>query len=120
MSKAVELLAATYVRLKERGALQHVLHGWQKTYRDLEQQNSPKNILDRLAREIEIIQAALDSLGNSNEATQAASSAGANVLSVKVSVAAADTAGPPPSPPASGNGNVTTVRVTGLSVEVST
>ena len=118
MSKAVELLVNSYVKLKERKALQHLLNGWQNTYGDLERRNSPKNILEGLAQEIEMIKAALDSLGGGDDATKTVRSSEVKVLGIGVSATPA-TANADLSPRTSESGGATSVVVTGLSIAVS-
>jgi len=118
VSKAVELLVNSYVKLKERKALQHLLNGWQNTYGDLERRNSPKNILEGLAQEIEMIKAALDSLGGGDDATKTVRPSDVKVLGIGVSATPA-TANADLSPRTSESGGATSVVVTGLSIAVS-
>ena len=86
MPKAVELLVNSYVKLKQRKALQHLLDGWQNTYANLKRRNSPKNILESLAQEIDLIKSALDSLTVGDDSSKAARNSEVKVLGVDVAV----------------------------------
>jgi hypothetical protein len=118
VKKAVELLISSYVRLKEPKALQQLLNGWQNTYDDLERRNSPRNILEGLAQEIQMIKAALSRLGHGDDQTNKAPPSAVKVLDVDISA-----------PPQTANeslyvrtpekGHATTVVVTGLSIAIS-
>lgn len=114
MSKAIELIVSSYVKLKERNALQHLLGSWQSTYSDLERRNSPKRILDRLAEEIEMIKAGLASLGDGDDPAEKGQPSDVKVLGIAVSA--------PPATARIGSplkAGTTSAVVTGLSISVS-
>ncbi len=119
VSKAFELLVNSYVKLKERKALQHLLNGWQNTYRDLERRSSSTNILETLAQEIEMIKDALESLGDGDNSLKKPQPSDVKVLGIGVSVSPTTTVNEGSSPQAHQSTKTTPVVVTGLSIAVS-